>query len=235
MAAVSLTTLRARARERADMVGSVFIVDSADSLDAWINEGAKKLHDLLTQAYGDDYLEKSSTFVTASGTTDYNLPSDFYKLLGVSISIGSRSITLKPYNRSERDAYSSATVSWRAFPRYKLSKGVIRLAPDPGGNYTCTLWYQPLLQVAIHGNTANIANELVNADDTIDFPNGWERYVLMYAARQALKKQDRDFSALELEITKEENDLKAIMENRNADAPMSATDVDVIDLDPRWY
>jgi hypothetical protein len=84
MGAVSLATLRARARERADMVGSSFVADTATSLDAWLNEGAQILHDKLVEAYGSEYLEKSTTATTTTAT-DYALPSDFYKLLGVDL------------------------------------------------------------------------------------------------------------------------------------------------------
>ena len=50
MAAVTLTTLLARVRERADMVGSTFVADSANGLYAWINEAHAKLHGMLVEA-----------------------------------------------------------------------------------------------------------------------------------------------------------------------------------------
>jgi len=37
MASVTLTSLVARVRERADMVGSSFVADSATGLYAWMN------------------------------------------------------------------------------------------------------------------------------------------------------------------------------------------------------
>lgn len=238
---VTLATLTARARERADMVNSSFITDTADSLWAWVNEGAQKLHDKLVEAYGNEYVEKNATLTLVGGTTDYALPSDFYKILLLEIFIGSRWLTLKQYTRQEQNAFSSATVSWRGLPRYRLTKNMttradlIRMEPDPGGNYTGRVWYAPQLQVYNNSDVITGVPYMAATTDYIDVPNGWERYIILYAAIRALKKEESDSTALERELAKEESDLDSIIQNRNADQPFSAVDMDVVDLDPRWY
>ncbi len=231
MAAVTLTQLRAKARELADMTGSLFITDSADSLDQWINEGAQKLHDLYVQAYGEDYLEKSAVLTTVAGTTDYALPADFYKLLGVELPVNGEQKSLKLYNRAERNALSGQmlSISQLSLPQYKLSAGVIRLLPAPRTVLVGKIWYSPLLQVT---NGSTVTNLLVAAGDSINFPNGAERYVIMYAARKAKVKQEDDVSALTRDIDIEESKLQVLIEERNAAEPKSAVDVEATDFDP---
>ncbi len=231
MAAVTLTTLRAKARELADMVGSAFVTDVANSVDGWINEGAQKLHDLLVQAYGEDYVEKSATLTTVNGTTDYALPADFYRLLGVELPFSGQMKSIKRYNRAARNAYANQPVTLSRFnlPRYKLSKGVIRLLPAPSSVLVGKIWYSPLLQVT---NGSTVTNTLVAAADSIDFPAGWERYVIMYAARKMKLKQEDDVAALDRDLAKEEADLQVMISDRDASEPVQAVDLDQADYDP---
>lgn len=233
MAAVSLVQLRAKARELADLTGSLFVTDTADSLDQWINEGAQKLHDLYVQAYGEDYLEKSAALTTVNGQTDYTLPVDFYRLLGVELPINGKQRSLKLYNRAERNGVSNQVSAFSAtsLPRYKLSKGVVRLVPAPGSVMVGKLWYSPLLQVtATDGVT--VTNLLVLGTDTINFENGAERYIIMYAARKALLKQESDTSKIDRDLEKEEAMLQVLIEERNASEPKSAVDIENTDFDP---
>ncbi len=216
------------------MTGSLFITDTADSLDQWINEGAQKLHDLYVQAYGEDYAEKSAALTTVANQTDYTLPTDFYKLLGVELPVAGLQRSLKLYNRAERNVFAGQSVAFSAatLPRYKLSKGVIRLLPAPASILVGKFWYAPLLQVT---NGVTVTNLLVAAADTIDFPNGAERYVIKYAARIAMSKQESDVRDITAELDKEEAQLQVLIEERNAAEPKSAVDVEMIDFDPWDY
>lgn len=232
MAAVTLTQLRARARELADMTTSTFISDTADSLDQWINEGAQKLHDMYVQAYGEDYVEKSAAITTVASQSDYTLPADFYKLLGIELPISGRMRSLTPFKRAERNGLSSevSLYSQLQLPKYKLSKGVVRLLPAPGSVMVGKIWYSPLLQVT--KADTSVINLLVDATDTINFENGAERYVIMYAARKAKLKQEDDVRALTADLEAEEQKLAVLIEERNAADPKSAVDVEAVDLDP---
>ncbi len=232
MAAVTLATLRAKVRERADMTGSLFITDTADSLDGWINEGAQKLHNLHVLAFGEDYVEKSSVLTTANGTTDYTLPADFFRLLGVELPISGQQRSLKRYNRAERNVYqgSLSGYSQMSLPRYKLSKGVLRLLPAPTGVLVGKIWYSPLLQVI--KADLSVINTLVDAADTINFENGAERYIIKYAARIAMSKQESDVRDITAELAKEEQDLQLLIAERDVSEPLSAVDIEATDFDP---
>ena len=117
---VTLTTLRSRVRERADMVGSSFIADAATGLDAWINEANQKLHGMLVDAMGEEYvldlevsppsagpLTTRSRWVLQTLRRGPELPGAWRSLLR--------------YERSERNAYREmrpdllpGTPSWAA-------------------------------------------------------------------------------------------------------------------------
>lgn len=230
MTAVTLTTLRARVREKADMPVAGFIANSSTSLDAFINEGIEIVHDMLVEAYGADYVEKSSSFTYTSG--DVSLPSDFYKLLGVDLNTNGGVVTLEPYNRRERNRYKNAGTFGilGSIPRYKLSSvggisgtGALRLLPVPASGTTGTVWYSP---------TATV---LVNAGDSVNFPGGWEKYVVLYATIQCLAKEESDASAWIAQLNMLDQKYKSIMENRDVGAPNHSVDVDAVNDIWPWF
>lgn len=229
MAAVTLTTLIARARQRADMPVAGFVADDASGIYAWINEGVQKLQELLVKAYGSEFRETSTTFSTVAGTTDYNLPTDMLVFYGIDMAIAGLDFALQPYTRGERNLYKNqaALSTWRQRPAYKLSgmaTGVIRLLPAPDGVYTCRLWYAPS------------ATLLTTGTDAVNFPNGWERYVVVYTAIQMLMKEESDVRELRIELDKMEDELREIAERRNADQPHHSTDVEAVEMDdPAFY
>lgn len=237
--AVSLATLRTRARERADMVGSSFIADSATGIDAYINEGAQKLHELLVQTYSGDYSEFSATVTVSAGIGA--LPATFWKLLGVEMAVGGQKRTLRRFNRTERNAFSNSTYPSSALPRYKLTgpsaTGVRQIEFLPAANVTgaITVRYAPIFQ-ARNASGALTGLPLVATDDTVDFDNGWERFIVLYAAIQMLKKEESDARALESELEQCRAEIIAGAESRDADAPPSAVDMDMVDTDPLpWF
>ncbi len=221
MASVTLAHLRARAREAADAVGSDFVTDTADSLDAWINEGGQKLHEMLIKAYGADFLEKSATITTSGGAvTLHNLPDDFFILYGFDFPIGGVTFSLLKYQRAERNLYKNTLQGyWRQRPRYKLSGSRVQFIPAPAGGITVTCWYAPVFTL------------LVNPSDTCAFYNGWERYVVTYAAIRIGMKEETDVRDLRLELSKMEQELEEIAVRRDADQPCEATDLEAVEND----
>ena len=214
--ATTLGALRTRVRERADMPNAGFV--SVDALDAWINEGVQILHEKFIEAYGQDYAESTDTFTTVAGTTDYDLPDDFFKLIGVDYYVNAdRPATLKPYNTAHRNTHRNVLPTWNQFPRYKLAGVKLRLLPAPSGTYDVTVYYIP---------TAVI---LTNADDQVNFPNGWDRYVVLYAAIQALIKEETDVRELKAQLDQWDQQLIAMKQSRDAAFPLSAVDIEQTD------
>ena len=222
MTAVSLTTLRTRVRERADMPVAGFIADSATGIDAWINEGVQKLHDKLVEAYGEEYVESTSSFSTAAGTTDYNLPTGMLKLYGVDLTMAGVVCTLRPFMRAERNGLREGGITWQTVPRYRVVGSKLRLLPVPQSVFSGTIYYAPSATVLSGGS------------DTVDFPNGWERYVVLYAAIQCLMKEESSVNDLRFELEKLDRELETMKENRDAAFPRQVVDLDLADLVERY-
>jgi hypothetical protein len=209
------------------MTGSTFVTDA--ELDVWINEGAQKLYELLLKAYDEDYWETSSTISVVAGTSEYSLPSTFFKLLGFDMDMNGQTISLKPYTRAERNAFKNRLPIFANVPRYKLTGAAkVRFLPVPVVAATVTCWYLPILPV-----TGSVG-VLTNATDTIDFLDGWERYIPCYAAIQMLNKEESDSRPLQQQLQIMEQELKEIALERDVGSPHSAVDNDLLDLDPRW-
>lgn len=187
MAAVTLTTLRARVREAADLGTSAFVTDTATSLDAWINTGVQHLHDLLREMMKDEPLSTSETplaITVASGTGTQALPEDFYDLLGVDLSLSGQRVDAKRFTFKERNALRAGGY-WapREVPRYRLDGSNLRLNGADGA-YTGTIFYAPSPAL------------LVNGTDAVNYPNGYEEYAVLLAAIKVAVKEETDPSGL---------------------------------------
>lgn len=222
MTAVSLTTLRTRVRERADMPVAGFVPDTATGIDAFINEGVQRLHEKLVEAYGEEYVESTSALTTAAGTSDYNLPTGMLKLYGVDLTISGRVCTLRPFMRAERNGLREGGITWQTVPRYRVVGSKLRLLPVPQSVLSGTFYYAP------------DATVLVSTSDTVSFPNGWERYVVLYAAIQCLMKEESDVRELRIELDKLDRELESLKENRDAAFPRQVVDLDLADLVERY-
>lgn len=221
MSTVTLADLRALARERADQVGSSFVADTATGLDRWINEGISRLHSRLVEAYGAEYYVSSTTLSVVAGTSDYNLPSDFFKLLGVDVQIGGSFYTLRPYNNAERNAYRNNPFPWYyGSVAYRLVGNKIRILPS-------TLTASVVLEYVPN------FTKLTNDSDAVTFPEMWETYVIDWAARKLLSKEESGVRDISADIEKAERELESLKESRDAAHPHSVVDVDMID-DFNW-
>lgn len=208
----TLAQLRTNARSRADMPSTTFVTNA--ELNVWLNEGLAIVHDKLVAAYGGDYLESSASFTT-DGSEYLDLPADFYKLQGIDLVSGGVTYTLQPFTSTERNVFANQEIStWPTLPRYKFSGADrIRFAPIPDSGLSGTLWYIPK------------STTLSGDSDTVAFPNGWERYAVVYAAIQMLTKEESDTSALQALLMKWDSELKDMFENRDAGAARKTVDV----------
>lgn len=220
MATVTLTTLSTRVRERADMVGSSFVADSSTGLYAWINEANQKLHGMLVEALGEEYVSSSSSFTTVADQSDYALPSGFYKLLGVDLNYHGVVRSLKRYERGERNLYRE--LHPETLPRYALVGNNLRLYPAPSGGLTGSILYAPEATVLAVGA------------DTVNYPNGWERFIVLDAAIQALIKEESSVTALINEREAVVREIRDAKEARDMATPKYVTDASVNDLDVLW-
>lgn len=214
----TLSELRDRVRERADMENSTFISDS--ELNGYINQSLYELYDLLIGSY-DDYFIKDPvlTFSLSGGdsSNSYNLPNDFYKLRGVDFNVGGDNwIDLDSFNFKERnrlDGGLRGSFLRNANLKYRVFGGKIYFRPQDGcaGNYR--LWYIPKM------------TELTqDSDATVDFLN-WEEYAVVDSAIKCLMKEESDPSKLLIEKQSLLSRIESMSGDRDAAGPEKVANV----------
>ncbi len=220
--ATTLATMTLQAQRRADMENTTFI--SASEWTGMVNASCQQLHEKLVEAYGNDY-ELAATFaITTDGTNDkYDLPTDFFKLLGVDLQLSASGasnasgwVTLRRFNFSDRNKYSAPsiqTVFGRTNMQYRLAGGKLWLTPLPAAGQPLRLWYAPRF------------TPLSGPTDSFDGINGWEEWVVNDVAMKACVKEETSISDLQRLQAVQEDRLASIVENRDAGSPATTVDV----------
>lgn len=197
--------------ERADMVGSNFITDQG-KLD-WVNESYSELYDVILRCNEDDYVNPTPTeFTVASGDYSYDLPTDFFKMIGLDREYGGKWIEIRKFNFNKRNRLKS---SWlytarTLIPavRYRLlgSKILFDSQDDASGKYR--IWYIPVPTVAT----------LTTDNFTIETTTH-RKYIETAFAIKCLDKEESDTSKLEMKLAKYESDIMATKKNRDDGEP----------------
>lgn len=107
---VTAGDIRTKAKRLADMENSSFVSDS-EWLD-YVSSAYAELYDILTTKF-ERYNVSTSNISITSGTTLYNLPSDFYKLVGADFQSGSDYIPIQQFpffNRFPTGNHTTGTV-----------------------------------------------------------------------------------------------------------------------------
>jgi len=186
---MSLGEIRDRTRQRADMVNSQFVTDT--EFNNYINQSYFELYDLLVDCYEDYYVQTPYSFSTDGSTSQYTLPTDFYKLLGVdcAISTGSNGrVTLQKFDFIERNRYVYPNITGTFMGvfnlRYRLVGNTLMFIPTPSSGQGITVWYIPRM------------TQLLADTDMAVGVNGWTEYIITDAAIKAMQKQESDVSIL---------------------------------------
>lgn len=175
----TLLQLRTSAYRRADQEDLTERFPTAEVTD-YVNEGIGELWDLLVSANGYAYYGTKSSISLVNNQTSYSLPTDFYKLqkvIYVGSTLGGR---LELERLSESDEVALSVARSRVPLYYRIRANFLDVYPAPFGSGTLDFVYVPC------------ATKLVNDTDTFDGINGWEEYVVCYAARRMAIK-DADF------------------------------------------
>ena len=213
---VDLKTLRTRARQRADMENSGFVKDS--ELNTFINSSIRELYDLLISKFGDDYYLTDSTISLTVSTDTYDLPTDFYKLVGADLLISptDEPITLQPFMFAERNRYRFRNGTYfygDSEYKYRIMGNSIKFIPQPNNNYQAKLWYIPAF------------TELEVDSDEFDGINGYEEWVIIDAAIKMLVKEESDTQQLERAKAQQTQRIENAAANRDVGMPQTISDV----------
>ena len=227
--AITLAELKLQSREKADMVDSNFVTDS--ELTSYINSSIAELHDIMIQAYGEDYFINEVEFTTTPNQADYDFSTiipdnDFYKMRGVDAKLnGDDFFTLKPFNFNERNRFQHFGV-WDYLGitnvRYRILGSKLRFSPVPDAATLVRLWYIP------------IATKLVADTDSLDDLNQFAEYVLVDVAIKMLNKEESDVAVLMAQKGDLKRRIEEVAGNRDAGESHSISDI-YIENDSYFY
>lgn len=166
----TLANLRDDARKRADVEALDDRHPDAD-ITRYINQGGAALRDLLIEARGRSYFRKATPqTITTTNATQYALNADFLRLISVRISMPG-GYTLDPFTPQDEPALREPNIS-AAYPtHYELQPAYIELLPVTGGGSTVIVEYVPTF------------TDLSSDSDTLEGYDGWEEYVVDFAAK----------------------------------------------------
>lgn len=216
----TLAAVRTLVRSLTDVTSSQVVTDS--EINSYINLDYQELYGLLVTSFEDNYfLAAPYQFQTDGSTLIYPVPSDFFKLRGVDLSLSGTPgsyITLKPFNFRERNRLNNAYAPSQSFNvlqdvRYQLNGSGIMLTPLAQAGQTIQLWYVPRVQ------------PLINDTDILDGVNGWEQYVIAAVSAKVMIKQQLDPSEY---VARQQAMASRIIEeaaNRNAGDATTVSDV----------
>jgi hypothetical protein len=222
MRTATLAQLRLDAKRRADMENGTFISDA--EWDRLINQSITEYYDIVTQKFSDDYYYAKLNIQFVAGQDEYDLPTDFYKLLGVDLLISgdptaatAQWATVKRYEHSDRNYFNNLVVrnALGVQPvRYRLqgNKIVIKPVPTTSGQYFRILY-----------NPAFV--DLVADDDEFDFVSGWEELPVIDAAIKALTKEESPTDSLMIQKQMLIKRIEEAAENRDANMPARVSDM----------
>jgi len=214
--AITLSDLRTRVLDRADMTGSAFAVEAR--VNEYINNALSELYDLLVETH-EDYFYDVETITLVSGTEDYDLPSDFYKVLKVFyLSSGGVRSPMRRFTLDMLDRYGNEWVPSTAdgvYTMYRVIGDKIRFSPEPAGAGSAELYYIPQFEEMDGDDT----------DVTFTLPQiGWIDYAVVDAAMQLLIREESDVSALMARKAEMKDRIKRAAEQRDAGEPDSIID-----------
>lgn len=150
-----------------------------------VNQGGAELWDLLIEARGPEYFQATTDDITTlASTTSYALNTDFYLLINARLS-GDYASPLVPFTAQEEAFLRDANASTASYPtHYQLRRTVagansVVLLPEHGAGYTVKVDYVPQF------------TDLTDASNSLfDGINGWEAYVVDFAAREMAIKDE---------------------------------------------
>lgn len=171
-------TIRDRIRMRVNKEKSQFVTDS--EINGLMEESYADLYNTLVNE-NENYFISTTVINTVAGTDKYDLPSDFFKLIGIDIAGNDGFIRqMKQVPWIERNKYRS-TVSYMGYPvDYTFYNNQIKLLPIPSQVVPLTVYYIPTAPVYTNDAT------------TIDGISGFEKYIIYDVAATIRAKEQKD-------------------------------------------
>ncbi len=138
-----------------------------------VNQGGAELYDKLVAARGRAYYRATPSSITTVGnTTRYALPATFYRLISLRVS-GAGGYCLEPFTPQDEPGLREPGIVLDKPTNYELQPGYVELLPLHAAGKTIVCDYIPVF--------TDLAD---SSGSTFDGINGWEAYIVEYAARE---------------------------------------------------
>ena len=207
---ILVSELQTICRDRTDQQNSTFITDA--ELLRYINTSYKELYNKLINA-NSTYFMAEDTINIVSNQESYALPTDFYKVQGVDILVGSYKLTAKPYTFENRNRHNFLCMSIIRALRYIIQGDTIRFVPIPSQTATATLFYIPLPQTVSDGT------------ETLNTVNGGYQFIIADVCRRiAIKAEDTNVGDFLMEKQQAIADIMNNFAIRDEGMPLTVTD-----------
>lgn len=174
-----LDDLRADAYKRADCEGATDRHPTAD-VTRYVNQGYAELYDLLVEYRGRSFFRSVTpqTITTTSNTSRYALPPKFYRLISIRRN-GDYADVLQPFTPHDEPLLRIEGAEVGFPTHYELQNGFIEILPLHEAGHVVIVEYVPAI------------TDLALDADTVDGVNGWEEYIVYFAARCMAEKDDQ--------------------------------------------
>ncbi len=192
---------------------------TATELTRRINESHARLHDVLVQKLGGQFMRSSATESTVAGTATLDLDSvgNIYKLEGIERLVPGTSDRYEDLQRidfRERNRFTSEGVPYYyALEDWREATQRLRLFPTPNAVYTIRVWYVPL------------ANTLVDDSDAVVLPQNWHAWIAIDVAIQLRVKEETDVRQLLLERDRIERAIDTLSSELDHAEPLRVREV----------
>ena len=195
-------------RSIADIQNTQFVTDN--EIVVWLNKGYRRLYNNLINCY-EMYKITSDDLTMIADQKDYDLPSDFLKLVKVFwVGDDEREYPLTRMTLHESDTYAFSVSEPR---RYTLLGDKIRFWPIPEAGKTIRIYYNPA------------ATAFTDASTDIDFEQHQDEYCIYYAAREAKIKEQSPISEIERKMMELELACKTVITPRDTSDSAQIMDV----------
>ena len=204
----TLLQIRKALASRAGIAGPSGDTSSIDLtaavLNDFVNDALTETYDILVGRWADYYTKRGASQTLAAGVDTYTLPTDFYKLRKVELSIGGRWARLLPMDLDASHLYTEAGRPYR----YRMQDRALVFSTPASTAETFRLFYIP------------IRAELVTDQDvvTFDVPNEL-KLLLAIAWRECLDRQELDPSPSLQKIDALTKTLRTAADSRDASEP----------------
>lgn len=181
---------------------------TASQVNRWLNNGQKEVQKLVEQAF-EGYFEKCSQTTTVANQREYQLPSDFKRVVRLELIISGTTFVTESAIRLEKITPNQQD----AFPRtgqpvcYYFKNNQLILVPAPQTSQVLRLTY------------INRLGDMTNDGDTSEIPEDYHEMVCVLAALDGLYKDGREVGPMVEKRKYYEEQLKRDAEQRHIDAP----------------